>query len=212
MNFAWLIERFQWVAEKIAQAGGARRGRAGGARGPTACSTTSAASTPPRIEKFTVGQQLFVGLRGSYGGLLMFGLATTLAGMPLINPISIGAGAAFGAKSIWDERGSRLKRRQATAKTAAQRHVDDFFLSYGKESRDTARQVQRGCATTSRRSSSSCRPGSPSGRPRPSARRRRTSPTGGGAARRSRVEVDRLVELHKRIQALVRPARAAARS
>ena len=73
----------------------------------------------------------------------MFGLATTLAGLPLINPISLGAGAAFGAKTIWDERSSRLKRRQSTAKTAAQRHIDDFFLSYGKESRDTARLIQR---------------------------------------------------------------------
>lgn len=141
-NFAWLVERFQWVSEKIARQVALEE----------SIPDASAAEDlfehigdlrAPRVEKFTVGQQLFVGLRGSYGGLLMFGLATTLAGMPLINPISIGAGAAFGAKSVWDERGSRLKRRQATAKSAAQRHVDDFFLSYGKESRDTARLIQR---------------------------------------------------------------------
>lgn len=140
-NFAWLVERFQWVSEKIARQVALEE----------AIPDASAQDLlehigdlrAPRVEKFTVGQQLFVGLRGSYGGLLMFGLATTLAGMPLINPISIGAGAAFGAKSVWDERGSRLKRRQASAKSAAQRHVDDFFLSYGKESRDTARLIQR---------------------------------------------------------------------
>jgi hypothetical protein len=141
-NFGWLVERFQWVSEKIARQVALEE----------SIPDASAADDlfehigdlrPPRVEKFTVGQQLFVGLRGSYGGLLMFGLATTLAGMPLLNPISIGAGAAFGAKSVWDERGSRLKRRQAIAKTAAQRHVDDFFLSYGKESRDTSRLIQR---------------------------------------------------------------------
>ncbi|HEX2132507.1 MAG TPA: GTP-binding protein, partial [Actinophytocola sp.] len=141
-NFSWLVERFQWVSEKIARQVALEESV------PDAAADEDLFEhigdlRPPRVEKFTVGQQLFVGLRGSYGGLLMFGLATTLAGMPLINPISLGAGAAFGAKSVWDERGSRLKRRQATARAAAQRHVDDFFLSYGKESRDTARLIQR---------------------------------------------------------------------
>jgi hypothetical protein len=142
INFSWLIERFQWLSTKIAKQVALDEAV------PDAADAGDLLDhigdlTPPRIEKFSVGQKLFVGLRGSYGGLLMFGLATTLAGLPLINPISLGAGAAFGAKTIWDERGSRLKRRQATAKTAAQRHVDDFFLSYGKESRDTARLIQR---------------------------------------------------------------------
>ncbi|GAB3465955.1 dynamin family protein [Actinophytocola sediminis] len=141
-NFTWLVERFQWVSEKIARQVALEESI------PDASVAEDLLEhigdlRAPRVEKFTIGQQLFVGLRGSYGGLLMFGLATTLAGMPLINPISIGAGAAFGAKSVWDERGSRLKRRQAIAKSAAQRHVDDFFLSYGKESRDTSRLIQR---------------------------------------------------------------------
>jgi hypothetical protein len=97
----------------------------------------------PRVEGFGVGQKLFIGMRGSYSGLLMFGLATTIAGLPLINPISIGAGAAFGAKSVLEERGNRLKRRQAAAKNAAHRYVDDFFITYGKHSKDTARQIHR---------------------------------------------------------------------
>ena len=73
----------------------------------------------------------------------MFGLITSLAGLPLINPISLGAGAAFGGKTIKDESDARLKRRQAAAKAAAQRHVDDFFLACGKEAKDLSRQVQR---------------------------------------------------------------------
>jgi hypothetical protein len=202
VNFSWLVERFGWVAEKIARqvaldeavpqelASDGLLDHVGGLE-------------PPRIEKFTVGQQLFVGLRGSYGGLLMFGLATTIAGLPLINPISLGAGAAFGAKSIWDERSGRLKRRQALAKATAQRHVDDFFLSYGKASRDTARQVQRKLrdhftavveklqsgiteqATTAKRAAEA----------ELAERRRRHQEIA--------AEVDRLVVLHKRIQALV---------
>ena len=202
VNFAWLVERFQWVAEKIARQVAleeavpedvAKEGlldHVGGLE-------------PPRIEKFTIGQQLFVGLRGSYGGLLMFGLATTIAGMPLINPISLSAGAAFGAKSIWDERTGRLKRRQALAKQTAQRHVDDFFLSYGKASKDTARQVQRKLrdhfqAVVERLQAGIAEQATAAKRAAEAelAERRRRS-------QEIAAEVDRLAGLHKRIQALV---------
>ncbi|HEY0534682.1 MAG TPA: GTP-binding protein, partial [Actinoplanes sp.] len=81
--------------------------------------------------------------RGSYGGVVMFGLVTSLAGMSLINPISIGGGALFGGKTIRDESKSLLKKRQAEAKTAVARHVDDVFVRLNKEARDTVRRVQR---------------------------------------------------------------------
>jgi hypothetical protein len=143
-NFGWQLERFEWIAAKVARQIAPDR--------PELLREALTPATPldhaeglrkPTVERFGVGQKLFTGMRGSYGGLLMFGLATSLAGLPLINPISLSAGAAFGAKSVFDERGQRLKRRQAAGKTAAQRHVDDFFLSYGKESKDTARLLHR---------------------------------------------------------------------
>src|SRR2546429_361386 len=71
----------------------------------------------------------------------MFGRLTSLAGMPLINVVSLGAGALFGGKSLRDEGGSRLQRRQAAAKAAVQRPIADFFLTFSKECRDVARQV-----------------------------------------------------------------------
>jgi hypothetical protein len=143
-NFGWQLERFEWIAAKVARQIAPGR--------PDVLREALSPDTPlehvdglrkPTVEKFGISQKLFVGMRGSYGGLLMFGLATSLAGLPLINPISLGAGAAFGAKSVFEERGHRLKRRQAAGKTAAQRHVDDFFLSYGKDSKDTARLLHR---------------------------------------------------------------------
>ncbi|GIJ70831.1 GTP-binding protein [Virgisporangium ochraceum] len=97
----------------------------------------------PVTERFTLSQRVFSGLRGSYGGVLMFGLATSLAGQPLINPISLGAGAVFGGKSIFDDGRSVRKRRQAAAKAAVQRHIDDVFLRLGKDVRDAIRHVQR---------------------------------------------------------------------
>lgn len=143
-NSEWLLDRFEWIARKMARQVSPHR--------PDAVPESLPRDVPgdavgdlrmPRVERFSVGQKLFVGMRGSYSGLLMFGLATTIAGLPLINPISLGAGAAFGAKSVFEERGNRLKRRQAAAKNAAHRYVDDFFLTYGKHSKDTARQIHR---------------------------------------------------------------------
>jgi hypothetical protein len=63
--------------------------------------------------------------------------------MSLINPISIGGGALFGSKSIREESKSLLKRRQAAARTAVQRHVDEAFVGLNKDARDTVRRVQR---------------------------------------------------------------------
>ena len=36
-----------------------------------------------------------------------------------------------------------MQRRQALAKAAVQRHIEDFFLKFSKECRDVARQVHR---------------------------------------------------------------------
>jgi len=143
-NSEWLLDRFEWVARKIGRQVAPHRADALPESLPRDVPADAVGDLRmPRVERFGVGQKLFVGMRGSYSGLLMFGLATTIAGLPLINPISLGAGAAFGAKSVFEERGNRLKRRQAAAKTAAHRYVDDFFLTYGKHSKDTARQIHR---------------------------------------------------------------------
>jgi len=145
-NFAWLVQRCDWVTGRVADhfvrygADVLPEWRAGI---PDRLAEQLEEIERPSVEKFTPVQKIFSGLRGSYGGLLMFGLATTLAGMPLINPVSLGAGALFGGKTIRDEGKTMLRRRQATARAASQRHVDDFFLRLNKECKDTARWVQR---------------------------------------------------------------------
>ncbi|MEO3818560.1 dynamin family protein [Plantactinospora sp. B24E8] len=145
-NYAWLAERCGWIAQRVAGAFeryGFDALPSWSVRVPENLADRIQVMEQPTVERFTRTQKLVTGLRGSYGGVLMFGLATTLAGMPLINPISLGAGALFGGKSVRDEGKSLLKRRQAAVKTATQRHVDDFFLRLSKDTKDTARQVQR---------------------------------------------------------------------
>jgi hypothetical protein len=145
-NHEWLSQRCDWTARRVA-GNFARYGYDVLPEWSVTVPEDLADRVPvmerPLIDKFTASQKVVTGLRGSYGGLLMFGLATTLAGMPLINPVSLGAGALFGSKSVRDEGKSLLKRRQAAVKSAVQRHVDDFFIRMTKDCRDTARQVQR---------------------------------------------------------------------
>jgi GTP-binding protein EngB required for normal cell division len=145
-NLGWLMDRCQWVSDRIVASFPSVTGQTPAAAllgGPADPVDTVGDMDFPRLDPFSVGQKMFTGLRGSYGGVIMFGLITSLAGLPLINPISLGAGAAFGGKTIKDEADMRLKRRQAAARAAAQRHIDDFFLVCGKEARDLTRQVQR---------------------------------------------------------------------
>jgi predicted GTPase len=143
-NFHWLVERSWWVADRVAECFPERKDILPDSVIPHDAEVFTGDAERPKLEKFTSGQRIFTGLRGSYGGVLMFGLITSLAGLPLLNPISIGAGMALGGKSIGEEGESRLKRRQATAKSAAQRHVDDFFLRFSKDCKDSARRIQRG--------------------------------------------------------------------
>ena len=202
VNFAWLVERFQWVAEKIARQVALEEAV------PEEFATEGLMDhvgglEPPSVEKFTIGQQLFVGLRGSYGGLLMFGLATTIAGMPLINPISLGAGAAFGAKSIWDERSGRLKRRQARPRRPRSATSTTSSCPTARPARTPRGRCSASSATTSRRWWSGCSPASPSRPTWPSARRTPSWPSGAARSQEIAAEMDRLVQLHQRIQALV---------
>ncbi|GAB3282011.1 isoniazid-induced dynamin-like GTPase IniA [Parasphingorhabdus pacifica] len=89
------------------------------------------------------GDQILTGLRGSYGGVLMFGLITSMAGLPLMNVVSISAGLVLGSKSLNEEKDSRLQRRQAEARASAQRYVEQVVFQVNKEAKDTIRGVHR---------------------------------------------------------------------
>lgn len=90
-----------------------------------------------------VMQKVLIGMRGSYGGVLMFGLLTGIIGMSLINPFSIAAGVLIGTKVYRDDKETRLKRRQAEAKSLVRRQIDDVIFQVGKQLKDRLRLVQR---------------------------------------------------------------------
>ncbi|MBV8996249.1 MAG: dynamin family protein [Pseudonocardiales bacterium] len=88
-------------------------------------------------------QRVLSSMRGSYGGVLMVGLMTSLAGLALVNPWSIGAGVVLGANTFWEDRKAQSARRQAEAKAAVARLMDDVIFQVGKESKYRLREAQR---------------------------------------------------------------------
>lgn len=144
-NFVWAAERARWLAGQVAEhfAEGADialpqlrfddEGMAGRVE----------PLVQPEAEKFSIGNKLFSGMRGGYGGMLMIGMATTVAGIGMLNPLSIGAGVLFGGKTVRDERKRLLQKRRGDAKNAVRRHVDEVTFQVGKDSRDMLRRTQR---------------------------------------------------------------------
>ena len=82
-------------------------------------------------------------MRGSYGGVLMFGMLTSVAGLGMFNPISLGAGLLLGRKSYKEDMENRMLRVRNEAKTNVRRFVDDVSFVVGKESRDRLKAIQR---------------------------------------------------------------------
>ncbi|MFR9751551.1 hypothetical protein ACL02S_10995 [Nocardia sp. 004] len=98
---------------------------------------------PLASAKSTALAHFLSALRGSYGGILMVGLVTSMLHMSLVNWYSVTAGVLLGASALWDERKASKNRRQAEAKVAVTRLMDDVLFQVSRESRTRLRAVQR---------------------------------------------------------------------
>ena len=96
-----------------------------------------------RGTRMTGTQRVVGALRGSYSGILMTGIVTSLAGMALINPISLAAGVLLGGFSLRQEGVSRLERRRSEARVSVRRLIDDTNFHVLKESRTRLLDVKR---------------------------------------------------------------------
>lgn len=90
-----------------------------------------------------LGHKVVTGMRGSYGGVLMFGMLTSFAGLGMFNPLSLGAGFILGRKAYKEDMENRMLRVRNDAKTNVRRFVDDVAFAVGKESRDRLKGIQR---------------------------------------------------------------------
>jgi hypothetical protein len=81
--------------------------------------------------------------RGSYGGMVMFGMAGSLIGFTVTAPVALLLSLGLGRKSVRDELHRRHQQRQAQAKAALRQYVDKVSFVVDKECRDALRRTQR---------------------------------------------------------------------
>jgi hypothetical protein len=82
-------------------------------------------------------------VRGSYGGILMVGVLTSLAGLSLISVWSVAAGVLLGLFTFWEDRKNGNERGKAEAKVAVAKLMDSANFRVGDELRAQLRAVHR---------------------------------------------------------------------
>ncbi len=81
--------------------------------------------------------------RGSYGGMLMFGMAGSLLHVPFTAPVVMALSLALGRRSVREERKRQHQQNQAQARAALQRYAGEVGLLVDKECKDALRRTQR---------------------------------------------------------------------
>ncbi|AZS35934.1 Isoniazid-induced protein IniA [Microbacterium lemovicicum] len=144
-TFVWTNERSRWLSERVAD-----EFVSGESELPFIdVGDTDGILDPVEhlqgMEEGRLGaaEKIYIGVRGSYGGVLMAGLATSLVGLSLINPLSLLVGVLVGRRAYREDMSSRLSRRQAEAKMLVRRHIEDVVFQVGKQLKDRLRLVQR---------------------------------------------------------------------
>jgi hypothetical protein len=82
-------------------------------------------------------------LRGAYGGVLMVGVLTSLDGLSLISPYSVGAGVLLGAFTFWEDRKNGEDRSKAEVSMAVAKLMDSVNFRVGDELRTQLRAAHR---------------------------------------------------------------------
>lgn len=144
-TFVWTQERATWLSERVA-----RHFTEDEVTLPTinVDDTRDVLDTVGDVSTLDSGrlgamQKFYIGLKGSYGGVLMVGIITGIVGMSIINPLSLAAGAVIGRKAYKEDTENRLQRRRNEAKILIRRQVDEIIFQVGKQLRDRLRIVQR---------------------------------------------------------------------
>lgn len=144
-TFVWTDERSRWLSEEVAQLF---------SQGETDIPYIDVGDTEGVLDpvegvshldsgRMGAAEKIYIGVRGSYGGVLMVGLATGLIGLALINPLSLLAGVLVGRRAYREDMGARLSRRKFEAKTHVRKYIDEVIFQVSKQLKDRLRLVQR---------------------------------------------------------------------
>ncbi|MCU1437272.1 MAG: Isoniazid-inducible protein iniA [Naasia sp.] len=144
-TFVWTSERSEWLSQEVARNFAESEVPLPGLEVGSADDVLEPVELLDDLDPGRLGpmQKLLIGMRGSYGGVLMVGLVTGLIGLGLVNPFSVAAGVLIGRKAFKDDRDARLKRRQTDARNLVHRLIDDVVFQVGKQLKDRLRVVQR---------------------------------------------------------------------
>lgn len=85
----------------------------------------------------------YASLKGAQGGIMLASVIAGLAGVVLSTTATLGVGAVFGGKQIWDERKKKTTQRRQEARTVIRQFIDDVQFDASKTTRDMVRDLQR---------------------------------------------------------------------
>ncbi|GAA1928951.1 isoniazid-induced dynamin-like GTPase IniA [Microbacterium aoyamense] len=144
-TFVWTNDRSRWLSEQVAEEFMADQAEIPYLDVGDTVGVLDPVEPLQGMDEGRLGaaEKIYIGVRGSYGGVLMAGLATSLIGMSLINPLSLLVGVLVGRRAYREDMTSRLSRRQAEAKNLTRRHIEDVVFQVGKQLKDRLRLVQR---------------------------------------------------------------------
>jgi hypothetical protein len=94
------------------------------------------------VEKVSAAASLIVGARGGMGGMMMFGMLSSMVGLAL-GPVGLGAGLLMGRKQIKDDQQRQVVARRAQARAVQRKYMDDVTFRTTKDARDNLKLVQR---------------------------------------------------------------------
>ncbi len=82
-------------------------------------------------------------LRGGYSGMLMLGMLAQVAGIALLGPLSLGAGALFGARQYRDERKRQMERHRQQARTVLRQFLDQAYIELSTRTQRAVQDAHR---------------------------------------------------------------------
>lgn len=144
-TFVWTEERSKWLTEEIGELFLAEERELPVIEVAAIDGLLDPVDELPEFDpgQLSATEKIYIGVRGSYGGVLMVGLATGLIGLSLINPLSLLAGVLVGRRAYREDMGNRLMRRRFEAKNIVRRYIDEVTFQVAKQLKDRLRVVQR---------------------------------------------------------------------
>lgn len=82
-------------------------------------------------------------LRGSYGGMMMFGIMGKIIGLALVNPVSLVLGGLLTVRTVKELRKQSLTQRRHTTKVDGQKYIGELALAARKDNGDRLERIRR---------------------------------------------------------------------